>query len=168
MTSLNEPTKHNHHHCISRALNAAEQLCAQRGVQFTPLRKQVFELVWADHKAVKAYDLLERIKPQQSSAKPATVYRALDFLAEQGFIHRVESLNAFIGCDYMHQPHEQLLLICNSCQNVEERKAAPVMESIAAELYEAAFVAHQKAIEIKGLCQHCSTQHPSTLPPTLA
>jgi Fur family zinc uptake transcriptional regulator len=133
----------------------ATQLCAERGVQLTAIRKQVLELIWADHHAVKAYDLLERIKPLQSAAKPATIYRALDFLREQGFIHRVESLNAFIGCCDLKTAHEQLLLICKQCENVEERHSDLVMQVLAQELKNANFIAHHKAIEIHGICQNC-------------
>ncbi|MGB4498780.1 MAG: transcriptional repressor [Methylococcaceae bacterium] len=147
---------HNHSNCIQTALNTASQLCNERGVQLTDIRKQVLELIWADHHAVKAYDLLERIKPLQSAAKPATIYRALDFLREQGFIHRVESLNAFIGCCDLKTAHEQLLLICKQCNDVEERHADLVMQALAQELQNAKFIAHSKAIEIHGICENCS------------
>ena len=115
---------HDHKQCVSTALTTAAQLCGVRGVQLTPIRQQVLELIWENHKAVKAYDLLDRLKPQMDAAKPATVYRALDFLIEQGLIHRVESLNAFVGCRCSDHQHEQLLLICNHCQEVEERSAS--------------------------------------------
>jgi len=81
---------HDHKKCVSEALGTAEHLCVVRGVQLTPIRHQVLELIWDSHKAVKAYELLDRIKPLQNAAKPATIYRALDFLIEQGLIHRVE------------------------------------------------------------------------------
>ncbi|MDD5213988.1 MAG: transcriptional repressor [Methylococcales bacterium] len=147
---------HNHSNCIQTALNNASQLCSQRGVQLTDIRKQVLELIWENHHAVKAYDLLERIKPLQAAAKPATIYRALDFLREQGFIHRVESLNAFIGCCDLKTAHEQLLLICKQCNDVEERHADLVMQALAQELRNAKFVAHSKSIEVHGLCENCS------------
>ena len=147
---------HNHSLCINTALTTASQLCAERGVQLTAIRQQVLELIWADHHAVKAYDLLERIKPLQSAAKPATIYRALDFLREQGFIHRVESLNAFVGCNDLKSAHEQLLLICKRCENVEERHADSVMQALAQELALAGFTAHHQAIEIHGICATCT------------
>ncbi len=147
---------HNHKNCIATALNNATQLCSERGVQLTPIRQQVLELIWENHHAVKAYDLLERLKPLQSAAKPATVYRALDFLMEQGFIHRVESLNAFIGCTDLRTVHKQLLLICKQCQEVEERPANAVMQSLEQELQDAGFTAHHQAIEIHGICADCN------------
>ncbi|WP_090828874.1 transcriptional repressor [Nitrosovibrio tenuis] len=150
------PSGHNHKKCINEALSMAGQLCMTRGVRLTPIRYQVLELIWGSHKAVKAYDLLDRIKPLQPMAKPATVYRALDFLIEQGLIHRVESLNAFIGCSYSGQQHEQLLLICKLCHEVEERAAEKVMKTLAREMKQLAFVAHSKSIEIHGICIKCA------------
>lgn len=147
---------HDHKQCVNKAMGTAEHLCLSRGVQLTPIRQQVLALIWETHKAVKAYDLLERIKPLQTAAKPATIYRALDFLIDQGLIHRIESLNAFIGCRCSELQHEQLLLICKECQEVEERPATEVMQTIAHELDEANFSAHSKAIEIHGVCKNCA------------
>lgn len=158
--TLHSLSKHNHKQCVSTALATAEQVCLQRGVQLTPIRYQILELIWESHKAVKAYDLLERIKPLQMAAKPPTIYRALEFLSEQGLIHRVESLNAFIGCRCSNAPHEQLLLICKHCQEVEERTAPQVMQVLADEFKEAGFTAHSKAIEIHGLCSRCAVDMP--------
>lgn len=146
---------HDHVGCVRRAIDTAERLCAHRGARLTPIRRKVLELVWESHRAVKAYDLLDRIKPLEQSAKPATVYRALDFLIEQGLIHRVESLNAFIGCSCSDSQHELLLLICKECGEVEERPALEVMEALAKEIDQAGFVTHSKSVEVHGLCSHC-------------
>jgi Fur family zinc uptake transcriptional regulator len=147
---------HDHDGCRNKALRTAEQLCDRRGVRLTPMRRQVLELIWESHRATKAYDLLDRIKPKAGTAKPATVYRALDFLMTQGLIHKVESLNAFIGCSFSDHQHQQLLLTCTQCQEVEERPAEGVMEAIAKELEQAAFIIHHKAIEIHGMCARCA------------
>lgn len=146
---------HDHSHCQNKAIRVAEQLCLERGVRLTPIRRKVLELVWENHEAVKAYDLLDRIRPFDRSVKPATVYRSLDFLLEQGLIHRVESLNAFIGCSHSGEQHEQLLLICERCHEVEERPGNAVMMAVALELEQAGFILHRKAIEIQGLCSRC-------------
>ena len=153
--TLHDSSKHNHKQCVSNALTTAEQVCLERGVQLTPIRYQVLELIWESHKAVKAYDLLDRIKPLQHAAKPATIYRALDFLIEQGLIHRVESLNAFVGCSCSGHQHELLLLICKCCNEVEERPSPKVMKALSQEFDRAGFVAHSKAIEAQGICVKC-------------
>lgn len=151
-------TEHNHKQCVSNALKIAEQICSARGVQLTPIRYQILELIWESHKPVTAYELLERVRPLAMAAKPPTIYRALKFLSEQRLIHRVESLNAFIGCSCASAPHEQLLLICKNCQEVEERAAPNVMHALNQEFNDAKFIAHSKAIEIHGLCDQCAAQ----------
>ena len=150
-----QSSEHNHNECVSEALGTAEHLCVQRGVQLTPIRHKVLELIWESHKAVKAYELLDRLKPLQQAAKPATIYRALDFLIEQGLIHRVESLNAFVGCRCSGHQHEQLLLICKHCQEVDERSAPAVMLALSQEFKQAGFMVHSKAIEVHGICAKC-------------
>ena len=149
-------SSHDHKACIEKAIRKAEQLCVERGAQLTPIRHKILELIWESHQAVKAYDLLERIKPFNDSAKPATVYRALDFLIEQRLIHRVESMNAFIGCNHLESKHDLLLLICELCQEIEERPATKVMKALSLELAEAGFNAQRKSIEIHGICSRCS------------
>ncbi|MGZ4959173.1 MAG: transcriptional repressor [Methylomonas sp.] len=155
--------EHDHNQCIRTAISAAEHLCHSRGAQLTPIRHKILELIWTSHKAVKAYDLLDQIRPLNDAAKPSTVYRALDFLLEQGLIHRVESLNAFVGCHRSGTQHDQLLLICTACHNIEERAAAAVIQSLSDELREAGFSPQRKTIEIHGLCQSCQQNH--TPPP---
>ena len=150
------PPNHDHSVCLKSMLTRARNVCLDKGVQLTTIRAQVLELIWASHRAVKAYDLLDNIKPLQPAAKPATIYRALDFLLEQGLIHRIESLNAFIGCGNSGQQHDQLMLICEHCHEVEERTSANVMEALAAEIVKAGFQAHSKAIEIQGVCAKCA------------
>ena len=158
LPGVEAPTRASHDHlgCVSKAIRTAEQLCARRGARLTPIRRKVLELVWESHRAVKAYDLLARIKPLEQAAKPATVYRALDFLIEQGLIHRVESLNAFIGCTNSERQHKLLLLICEQCQEVEERPAPEAMDAVDREIRRAGFVAHRQAIEVHGLCTQCA------------
>lgn len=158
--SLPAMPSHDHGRCIDKAMHSAERLCALRGARLTPIRRKVLQLVWESHCAVKAYDLLDRVKPFDSAAKPATVYRALDFLIEQGLVHRVESLNAFIGCNDSGHQHDRLLLICDQCHQVDERQASAVMVSLQQEIAEAGFTAHDKTLEIHGLCGLCGQRQP--------
>jgi Fur family zinc uptake transcriptional regulator len=145
-----------HTQCVGEAIVFAEKICLARGVRLTPIRHQVLKLIWDSHKAVKAYDLLEWIRPLQKTAKPSTIYRALDFLIKQGLIHRVESLNAFVACSCSEHQHDSLLLICKHCNEVEERPAPKVMDALAQELNQSGFVLQSKALEAQGICGRCS------------
>jgi Fur family transcriptional regulator, zinc uptake regulator len=110
---------------LNRALEAAEAHCAERGEKLTPVRRRVLELVLTAEAPVKAYDLLDAIKPGEGTAKPPTVYRALDFLMAAGLVHKVEALNAFVGCSHAHDEGGAELFICSDCGSVEERHGAP-------------------------------------------
>ena len=107
--------RHDHAKCVRTALSRAEQICAARGVRLTDIRRQVFELVWQSHNPVGAYDVLERLSTKTHKTQPPTVYRALEFLLAQGLIHRIESLNAYIGCATPDIDHAGQFLICRDC-----------------------------------------------------
>ena len=108
-------------------LERVEAACDRRGVRLTELRRQVLGLVLDSAKPAGAYDLLEKLRPHHHGAAPPTVYRALDFLLEQGLIHKVERLSAFVGClhgveehdDEVHH-HAAQFLICRRCGQVTE------------------------------------------------
>src|SRR5215470_19039883 len=91
--------RHDHESCVEMALDRAATLCGERGARLTELRRNVLALVWEGHEPVGAYHILDALRRRHPGAAPPTVYRALEFLGEQGLIHRIESLNAYVGCD---------------------------------------------------------------------
>jgi Fur family zinc uptake transcriptional regulator len=146
---------HDHRRCVRDALASAERICRDGGVRLTPVRRRVLELIWESHEAVKAYDILDRLGDASGSAKPPTVYRALDFLMEQGLIHRVESTNAFVGCRHPEHAHEFQLLICDQCSHVEEIEVPGVSRAVNQHAKKAGFKVREQTIEIRGLCSRC-------------
>ena len=100
-----------HEVCIERAMREAESICQEKGLRFTELRREVLKLVWASHVPVKAYDILENLKGKEWSAKPPTVYRALDFLLETGLVHKLDSINAYIGRSHPREKNASYFLI---------------------------------------------------------
>jgi Fur family transcriptional regulator, zinc uptake regulator len=147
---------HNHGHCISDALSSARQLCNTRGVRLTSLREQVLELVWQSHKPLGAYALMDMLA-QASTRRvaPPTVYRALDFLLEEGLIHRINSLNAFIGCPSPTQKHQSHFLICQGCSVAVELDSPALNQSLVDAASTAGFSINSHSIEINGLCPSC-------------
>lgn len=148
-------TAHDHRHCQHLALAAAQQLCTDRGARLTPLRRRVLELVWNSHTPVKAYDLLERLKTDHPTAAPTTVYRALGFLLEHELIHRLQSLNAFIGCDSPGTAHHGQFLICAGCGAVAEIPDSDLQQQIGQRADELEFRIEIETIEISGTCFSC-------------
>jgi Fur family zinc uptake transcriptional regulator len=144
--------RHDHARCIGDALNAAAAICARRGARLTELRRRVLELVWQGHEAVKAYDLIERLGP---GTKPPTVYRALDFLVAHGLVHRLESLNAYVGCPHPGERHDGQFLICEACGNVDEFDIPELNERLSARAAAAGFVPAHRTVELRGLCDAC-------------
>ncbi len=146
---------HNHSICVSQALETAEKRCRERGLRFTALRRQVLRLVWDSHKPVGAYDILDSLKQDGKKAAPPTVYRALDFLIDADLVHRLDSLNAFVGCPDPSSSHQGQFLICRGCRTVAELDDAKInslVQDVAADL---GFSAEQQMLEIQGLCQAC-------------
>ena len=136
-----------------------EEICASRGVRLTPQRKRVFELICASPKASSAYDLLEELKQSEPQAKPPTVYRALDFLLEQGFIHRVESTNSFIQCCSCNaHKHFSHLLICDKCGNVIELQDDSLVALLAHNAENHEFTITNHVIESHGTCKSCLSE----------
>jgi len=151
---------HDHDHCVSLALQTAEQICRERGQRLTALRRQVLELVWANHRPVGAYALLEMMRHESGRVAPATVYRALDFLQELGLVHRVASLNAFIGCAFPGAPHTGQFLICTGCQELAEVDDAKVAAALNASATASGFAISHSTVEVLGLCPHCRENQP--------
>ena len=150
-------TAHDHDHCIDDAMARAEALCAKRGSRFTDLRRNVLQLIWADHKAVKAYDLIDRLSEKEnSSVKPPTVYRALDFLMEHGLVHKVESLNAYIGCPHPDESHLSQFLICDACEDVQELSVPGASEALLGAAQAKDFSVKKQTVEVHGVCGKCS------------
>ena len=149
-------TDPSHHvHGAQAYVHAVEAACSERGLRLTPLRAQVLALVAAAGKPVKAYDLLDLMKSQGGSSAPPTVYRALDFLLEQGFIHRLASVNAFIGCHHPQVRHSVPFLICDQCQNaieLEDERIAVLLESHARVV---GFAPRAQTLEVHGTCAAC-------------
>jgi len=146
--------RHDHQKCLAQALGRAEKICRERGLRLTPLRRQVLELVWSSHRPVGAYQLLEQL-PNAGRAAPPTIYRALDFLQQMGLVHRLASINAYIGCPHPEHPHHGPFLICNGCQTLVELNGAGVAAAIAECTAASGFDVSGQVVEIHGLCPRC-------------
>ena len=146
---------HNHKNCIKSALQNAEQACINHGLRLTSLRRQVLELIWQSHAPIKAYELLEALHHDNPKAAPPTVYRALDFLQEAGLVHRIESLNAFVGCGDPSEPHLGQFLICQDCGAVAEINEPNITRALTREANLLGFATDEQIVEIKGRCPQC-------------
>ena len=128
-------------------------MCAARKLRFTAIRRAVLKAVWQSHSPVGAYDILAKLNAKGAKHAPMVVYRALDFLLENGLVHRIASQNAFIGCTHPGVEHDSQLLICRRCGTVAEIDSVPVAHALKAAA--PGFTIEQRTIEISGVCPHC-------------
>jgi len=147
---------HNHQVCMAQALQSAETICMEKGMRLTSIRRRILELICASHKAVGAYELLDLFHKEDPKAKPVTIYRALDFLMDAGLVHKIESLNAFIGCLQAETEHQTVILICDHCKNAYELDATSVYQSLFAISKKIQFAPTSLTIELHGLCCSCT------------
>ena len=147
--------QHDHEACVVSATSMAQDICLKKGARLTPIRQRVLELVWGSHKPVGAYEILDEIKSEHKLSAPPTVYRALDFLMEHGFVHRIQSLNAYIGCSDPGHIYKGIILICNKCSRVLEVEDKSVSGSIKSFTSKLGFKLSTQSVEAAGLCPGC-------------
>jgi len=147
---------HNHQVCMAQSLRSAETVCVEKGMRLTAIRRRILELICASHKAMGAYELLDLFREENSKAKPVTIYRALAFLMDAGLVHKIESLNTFIGCLQAETKHQAVILICDQCKNAYELDAASVYQSLFAMSKKIQFTPVSLTIELHGLCCSCA------------
>ena len=146
---------HDHDRCTSAAIAHAEAQCATRAQRLTPMRRQVLEALLTSHQPLGAYEIIDRLQ-QKNRPAPITVYRALDFLRDNGLVHRIESRNAFVACVHNHGGDDLIVfLICERCDAVGEAPGGNVAETLKASSRAAGFVPKSPVIEIAGICAHC-------------
>ena len=118
----------------------------------------MLEIIFSHGKPMGAYEVLDCLKQSLPQAKPPTVYRALDFLLAQRLVHRLESLNAFVGCIHPDHPHSSQFLICRECGQVEELESKSVDRTLDKTLKDYGFEADAQVIEVTGRCARCTGQ----------
>lgn len=140
---------------LNRKLAKAQALCERHCARLTPLRRDVLELVLRRGQPVSAYALLEELKALGHNGAPPTVYRALDFLQEQGLVHRIATANTFVACNHPGDAHKALIFVCTQCGNAQETQALPVSASVDKAARRLGFHVPAHPIEVAGTCPQC-------------
>ena len=147
--------EHDHRHCVVAALEDAKTVCSERGARLTPVRQRVLEIIWQSHRPLGAYAILEVLSGEGHSPAPPTVYRALEFLLTHGLVHRLSSLNAFVGCARPGHPGAGQFLLCTSCGSAAELNDTRIERAIERSAEAEGFTSQVHTVEISGLCPHC-------------
>lgn len=159
MTAL-KPTfpapDHDHDRCTADGIDHAERVCAGRAQNLTPIRREVLRVLLSSHRPLGAYEVIDELARKIPRPAPITVYRALDFLMQNGLVHRIESRNAFLACAQDHDDAAAVaFLICECCGSVGEIPAAEVAQSLNEAARQTGFTPKISVVEITGVCGHC-------------
>jgi Fur family zinc uptake transcriptional regulator len=147
---------HRSSEAVAAALRAAEDLCRQRSVRFTPMRRMVLECLWQSPRAIGAYDLIRILEARLGrQLSPPSVYRALDFLLEQGLVSRLETMNAFVPSAHPDHHHACVFFICEHCGSSAEVENAKLESLLSRDAAALGFRVDKRVVELQGLCAHC-------------
>lgn len=149
---------HDHAHCAATVLTRAEAQAREDGVRLTPVRRRALEILLESHRAMGAYEVLDRLAAEGFGKQPPVAYRALDFLVEQGFAHRVRRLNAYAACLSDKRDHSPAFLICRRCEQVVEAETAQLRGAVAGLGAACGFTVERATVELLGLCARCAAE----------
>ena len=144
---------------MAKAMTGAElkALCESRGLRLTTQRRATFEALRSAGKPITAYDLLPKLEKRLNKRlAPLTVYRALDFLVDEGFVHKLASSHSYSLCSHPHDEHESLHLVCTECGSGEELSLGDIDKALTAAAAERNFQPKRRVVELEGLCERCS------------
>ena len=141
---------------MEKNIQEAEQYCQENGLNFTPVRRKVLEILLQKNTAIGAYEILDLLREAGFKNQPPVAYRALEFLVQNGFAHKIEQLNSFIGCMHPGKDHSPAFMICRNCDSVSEEEALTRNFSVSQIAAKAGFTVEKAVIEARGLCHSCA------------
>ena len=147
---------HDHQACTTKAIKIAEDHCIKHKLKFTPIRRKVLEILLEEHRAIGPYPILEKLRLDGFSSQPPVAYRALDFLVEHGFSHKIERLNAFVACSHPGASHTPAFMICRQCDAVAETESEASDSELSKIAKSSGFKIEQTVIEAEGVCHICT------------
>jgi Fur family transcriptional regulator, zinc uptake regulator len=147
---------HDHAACSGSLMSRAEDLARARRMRLTPVRRRALEILLSEHRALGAYEVLDRLAESGFPRQPPVAYRALEFLVEMGLAHRIDALNAFAACMHPGERHEAAFLICRTCGALAEVPAGRVRAALEGAAAGTGFRVERASLEAVGLCPGCA------------
>lgn len=131
----------------------------EKSIPLTKNQTLVLEALKSSSSPLTAYALLDQLRPSGLRA-PLQVYRALDRLIEQGSVHKLQSINAFMACcqshDHGHHHGVAGFAICDSCGQVSEFEDHDICHRLEDWANSTGFAVEKSAIELHGRCASCA------------
>lgn len=145
---------------IEQTLSKAKNICKGNGVNLTQKRENVLSSLIQAQEAISAYEIAEQYRALFEQTIPAmSVYRILDFLAENSLVHKLSSANKYIACSHISCSHEHAIpqfLICETCNSVTEIAIkSSVINELTASVEKIGFSLSTNQLELKGFCENC-------------
>lgn len=136
---------------------SAAELLAKRGMKFTEVRRSVLKLLFRGNKAVGAYDLAAALEKECGRRiTPTTVYRALDFLEQQGLVAHLASTRTYVVRRPPQGAGNSVMFVCNKCGATAESQVPEVQRVIRLAASAIGFYTHARAIDVEGTCRRCA------------
>jgi Fur family zinc uptake transcriptional regulator len=132
-------------------------------IPLTPARQRILDVLCAAGQPLGAYEIIDRLAAATGKRlAPVSVYRALEFLVDNAFVHRLSSRNAYLACWHGHEAREPVaFLICDACGSVTEMTSAPMHKSLEDLAAAAGFATRAQVIELAGRCAACCKSSPA-------
>lgn len=140
----------------SKVIKEVADFCQTRGIRFTDSRRHVLEIMAGANKPMGAYDILDALGRYVDNPKPPTAYRAIEFLMEHGFVHKISSLNAYVLCGADHRHHGSQFLVCDSCGTVVEAHLCQLPQDLEKHVKSQGFHLSRWDAELHGTCRKCA------------
>ncbi|MFV7761045.1 Fur family transcriptional regulator [Shewanella algae] len=145
---------------LQAQLQQSQARCQANGGRLTAKRSQVLSVLLMSDTPLSAYEIADRVKSEFHQQLPiVSVYRMLEFLAEQQLVHKLLTLNKFVSCGALDcQCHSQAqFLICQECHQVEEVLLEPEISKALQQSADAnQFSLASPQLELLGCCKQCS------------
>ena len=145
----------NHINSVEAAMSNITDICREKGLRLTPLRRRILELILQQHNPIGAYELMDSLRGDGRRADPPTIYRTLDFLITNGLAHRIQSLNAYVGCQNPRNPHSAQFFICQNCSKTAELEQNDINEVLERHARDFNFEVKDMILEVTGICSKC-------------
>lgn len=140
---------------MASILDTAQTYCDTHNVRFTDTRREVLKIISLSETPITAYEILDQLKNTVKNPKPPIVYRATDFWQEHGFVHKIESINAFVTCGENHRHKGSQFMICDTCGQTTEMHSCSLPPKFKDHVAEAGFQPVSWNVEVHGVCRDC-------------